>query len=97
MAGMTELLPRHELQDDLALRAWITDALARKEITRSQWQAVIDAFAPLLPATLSLSYRTPKGMLYVNAFDASTARVTTYYLNHRAKWIKKAPPAPMPI
>lgn len=97
MAGMTELLPKRALTDDFALRAWAAEALAAREITRSQWAAIVDAFAPHVPVTLSLVYRTPKGVLYVNEFNPDTARMTTYYLNHRARWIKKTPPpAPQP-
>ena len=92
MASMNEVLPRRSLADEIALRTWITEALATNHVTRSQWSAIVNAFAPLLPVHLSLSYRTPKGVLYVNSFEPSTARVTTYYLNHRAKWIRKAPP-----
>ena len=96
MASMNELLPRSTLPDEPALRSWISDALANRAITRSQWEAVIAAFTPLLPATLSLAQRTPKGVLYVHAFDPLTARVTTYYLNHRARWVRRAPPAERP-
>lgn len=92
MAGLSELLPRRELATELDLRIWITEAVVMREITRSQWDAIITAFLPHLPAHLSLERRTPKGVLYVTAFDPRTARRTTYYLNHRAKWIRGAPP-----
>ena len=93
MASMIEILPRREIADEMALRVWVSEALAMKWITRSQWAAIIEAFSPLLPSIISLSCRTSKGVLYVNSFDPRTARLTTYYLNHRAKWIKKTPPA----
>lgn len=92
MAALSELLPRRELTTEMDLRIWITEAVVRREITRSQWEAVIAAFTPRLPDHLSLERRTPKGVLYVIAFDPRTARRTTYYLNHRAKWIRGAPP-----
>lgn len=92
MASLTEILPRRDLADDLALRVWVTEALATRHITRSQWAAIIAAFCPLVPVTLSLACRTPKGVLYVNWFDPCTARLSTYYLNHRAKWINRDPP-----
>ena len=74
MAGMTELLPKRALTDDFALRAWAAEALAAREITRSQWAAIVDAFAPHVPVTLSLVYRTPKGVLYVNEFNPDTEK-----------------------
>ena len=91
MASMMELLPRQQLADDTALRIWAMAALERKQITRSQWRELVAAFTPRLPVTLSLLQRTPKGVLYVYRHDAETARLTVYYLNHRAKWIKNSP------
>ena len=92
MAPMMELLPRRTLADEMALRVWATEALAMKWISRTQWAAIIAAFTPLLPANLSLACRTHKGLLYVHSLDPHTARLTTYYLNHRAKWIHKQLP-----
>ena len=95
MASMTEILPRRELADEYALRVWATEASILGSVTRTQCTAIIEAFMPLLPVHLSLSCRTPKGVLYVNSFDPQTARVVTYYLNHRARWIRNTPPPPL--
>ena len=91
MASIVEILPRRPLTNELELRVWITEALAMKWITRTQWAEIIKAFTPLLPVHLSLSCRTYKGLLYVNSFNPHTARLVTYYLSHRAKWVKNNP------
>lgn len=93
MPNLEPILPFRELADEYALRTWITEAAMLKAVSRTQWAAVIERFAPLLPATLALSCRTRKGVIYVLERRAGAAgkpdRVHIHRLDHRAKWLNE--------
>ena len=40
----------------------------------------------MLPITLALSYRTPKGYLYLDVFASGGTLAETLVMNNRARW-----------
>lgn len=85
MATKTQALPQTVIETELALRHWLTSIPTDRLMTRTQYMAIVKRLAPLLPATLSLSYRTPKGYLYITVqAHGIPAHILT--LNNRAKW-----------
>lgn len=85
MATKVQALPRTVIETELALRQWLISVPTDHLITRTQYMAIVNRLAPLLPATLSLSYRTPKGYLYITV-QAHGVPALTLTLNNRAKW-----------
>jgi hypothetical protein len=86
MPNLEPILPYRVLPDEYTLRTWITEASMLGAVTRTQWAAVIERFTSKLPATLALSCRTRKGVIYI--FERR-GTVITHRLSHRAKWLQE--------
>lgn len=86
MATKTQLLPITPVHTEMALRQWLISVPTDHLMTRPQFRAIVARLTPMLPANLALSYRTPKGYLYVDLYEPNGAHVSTLTLSNRAKW-----------
>lgn len=51
------------------LTDWMIRANAWGVVTKNQGKAIVQKLTPMLPVTASLSVRTPKSMIYIQAGD----------------------------
>ena len=79
LLSLPHVKDRHHLYDLLSVLH------ARGAITRSQLEVISLAAAPALPAPVDVHQRTPKGVVYVRAGEAS------FRVNVRAKLVRVYP------
>ena len=91
MSAKTVLLPPTLLTTETDVRQWLALAPAFCFMTRNQYAAILTRALPMLPIQLALSYRTPKGYLYLDVVAPNGALVSTSVLNNRAQWTVKGP------
>lgn len=89
MATKTLLLPPTPLTSETDVRQWLALAPAFCFMTRHQYAAILARALPMLPITLALSYRTPKGYLYLDVFASDGTLAETLVLNNRARWTSR--------
>ena len=96
MPMLSPVLDTKLVADEYDLRLWATEALVLNAVTRNQCREIIEHFTPMLPLRMSMSCRTPKGVIYCYIRAPEGTRVLIHRLGPRAKWMPGAdaqPPA----